>query len=173
MKNNIFRLLRYDLPLHFILFLTNWLPDLIIFIRFRGYLAHFFFKQCGKDLRLGRNITFYNPSNIYLGDHIYIAYGNWFSAGDKIVIDNEVLIGPYNVFTSSSYTKIRNSFRYGKHKRGDIHIQNGSWITSHCTITMGVKIGEGCLVAANSTVISNIKNGSLVGGSPAVKIKDI
>ncbi|MCO5259133.1 MAG: hypothetical protein M9916_03230 [Crocinitomicaceae bacterium] len=55
---NLIRLLRYDWPLHFVLLLTNWLPDNVVFLRLRGYLAHFFFLSCGKNLRLGRNLTF-------------------------------------------------------------------------------------------------------------------
>ncbi len=71
----MWRLLRYDLPLHFVLRLTNWLPDNVMFIRLRGRLARPFFKSCGTRLGLGRNITFYNPSKIEIGEDVYIGYG--------------------------------------------------------------------------------------------------
>jgi len=171
--NSLKRVLRYDLPLHFVLLLTNWLPDLIIFIRLRGYLASFFLGSCGKDFRLGRNITFYNPKNISIGNNVYIAYGNWFSAGEKIILEDEVVIGPYNVFASSNHTKDNGSFRYGKSQRNPIKVGFGTWIGAQCTITAGVEIGSGALVSANSTVLKNVDNNTLVGGSPAKKIKDV
>ena len=165
--------LRYDLPLHLVLLLTNWLPDLIIFIRLRGYLASFFFKQCGKNLRLGRNITFYNPIKIVLGNDIYIAYGNWFSAGEKITVHDEVIIGPYNVFASSNHTKSNGSFRDGDAIEKPIVIGEGTWIGAHCTITAGCSIGAGCLVAANSSVVSTFKEDVMLAGVPAKIIKEI
>jgi len=85
--NKLYRLLRYDIPMHFILLLTNWLPDNVIFIRLRGSLARPFFNHCGKRLGIGRNVVFYNPSNISIGNDVYIAYGNWFSSSFGVIID--------------------------------------------------------------------------------------
>lgn len=173
MKNNILRILKYDLPLHFVLLVTNWLPDLIIFIRFRGYLAHFFLGSCKKDLRLGRNITFYNPQNIHIGKNVYIAYGNWFSAGEKITIEDEVIVGPSCIFSSSQHTKINGSFRYGTALKNPICIGKGSWITAQCNILAGTNIGKGVLVATNSVTSGNLKSDMMYGGSPAKIIKEI
>lgn len=171
--NSLKRILRYDLPLHFVLLFTNWLPDLIIFIRFRGFLASFFLGNCGKNLRLGRSITFYNPQNINIGNNVYIAYGNWFSAGDKIVLENEVVVGPYNVFASSDHTKENNSFRYGKVRGKPINIGKGTWIGANCTITAGTNLGKGCLVAANSCITKSFEDNKMIAGIPAKFIKDI
>jgi len=171
--NGLKRILRYDLPLHMVLFLTNWLPDLIIFLRFRGFLASFFIGKCGKNLRIGRNITFYNPKNISIGNNVYIAYGNWFSAGGKITLDDEVILGPYNVFASSNHTKENGSFRFGPAADKDISIGFGTWIGANCTITAGVKIGKGSLVSANSCVVKNISDNVMVAGTPAKFIKDV
>ena len=86
-------LLRYEWPLHVVLLLTNWLPDNVIFLRLRGLLASFFLGECGDDLRLGRNVTFYNPSKIRIGSHVYLAYGCLCLAGDQpISIGDEVII---------------------------------------------------------------------------------
>lgn len=170
---NIKRLSRYDLPLHFVLLLTNWLPDMVVILRLRGYLAHFFLGQSGKNLRLGRNVTFYNPKNIFIGNDVYIAYGNWFSTGGRIVIGDEVIVGPYCVFASSNHTKINGSFRYGIPVNKPIHVGDGSWISGQCSILAGSRIGKGVLVAANSVVSGKIENSIMCGGSPARSIKKI
>lgn len=165
------KLLRYDWPMHFVLWLTNWLPDNVVVLRFRGYLASFFFFKCGKDLRLGRNITFYNPSKILLGDNIYIAFGCWFSASDKIEIENEVLIGPYCIFASSNHTRLNNSYRYGAPSRSPISIGKGSWLGGHCTVLKGVQVGRGGVVGANSVVNKSTPDNSLFAGNPGKVIK--
>lgn len=167
------RLLRYDWPLHFILVLTNWLPDNVQILRLRGILASPFFKSCGKNLRLGRNITFYNPSNITIGSNVYIALGNWFMAADTISIADEVLFGPYNVIVTSNHTMHEGSFRYGKSDRGPIAIGRGSWVGASCTILKGITIGEGSAVGANSLVIRDVPSFTVVGGNPAKELKKL
>jgi acetyltransferase-like isoleucine patch superfamily enzyme len=167
------RILRYEWPLHFVLVFTNWLPDNLIFLRFRGFLASFFFKKCGMDLRLGRNTSFYNPSRIVIGNHVYVAYGNWLCAGEVITIEDEVMIGPMNVIVSGNHTTEHGSFRYGKETFAPIIIGKGSWIASHCVITSGSKIGNGCLIAAHSVVKGELKDFGHYSGIPAQWVKSL
>jgi acetyltransferase-like isoleucine patch superfamily enzyme len=161
------RLIRHDWPLHFVLLLTNWLPDNVVFLRLRGALARPFLGHCGPNLRLGRNVTFYNPSQIDLGKDIYIAYGCWFMAGEKISVGDEVLFGPYCVVASSNHSRKGWSFRYGPAIKKPIEIAGGSWLAAHVTVTAGASIGKGCLIAANSVVTGKIDEYQLAGGAPA------
>jgi len=180
MKNEMGRLrmrrigrsLRYDWPLHVVLFMTAWLPDNVVFLRLRGWLAHWFLGSCGRDLRLGRGIVFYNPRNISIGHHVYVAYGTWFSAGAEIRLGNEVLVGPYCVFASSNHTRLNGSFRYGPARQAPISVETGVWIAAQATITAGSTIGEGSLVAAGSVVQSQIPSGSLAAGQPARVVRE-
>lgn len=173
MQSKLYRIFRYDWPLHFVLLSTAWLPDNVAILRLRGFFAHFFLGQCGKNLRLGRSITFYNPQNIYLGSDVYIAYGNWFSAGESITIGDEVIIGPYCIFSSSNHTKLNGSFRYGLPNSNPIRVGRGSWVAGQCTILAGSDIGQGVLVAANSVVKGMVEADIMCAGSPAKSIKPI
>jgi acetyltransferase-like isoleucine patch superfamily enzyme len=164
-------ILRYDWPLHLILLLTNWMPDNVIFLRIRGLLTRPFFGRCGSNLRLGRNLTFYNPSKIEIGNNVYIAEGNWFSAGERIQIGNEVMFGPKSVITSSSHTLLNGSYRYAPPKKRPIVIKNGSWIAAHCTITAGTLIQESVLVSANSVTRGEIPSNVVYGGNPGKIIR--
>jgi maltose O-acetyltransferase len=166
MKNN----LRYFWPMHFVLLLTNWLPDNVIFIRLRGFLASFFFKKCGKNLRIGRNITFYRPYDMELGNNIYIASGCWFNA--KIEIEDDVLFGPQCVISGSNHSLKNGSYRYGNvEEKGKVIIGYGSWISAMCTIVAGGKVGKSCLLASNSVLNKQMEDKSIYGGSPAKFIK--
>lgn len=173
MPAKLYRLLRYDWPLHFVLLFTNWLPNNVIFLRFRSWLVSPFFGKCGKDLRLGRSITFYNPSNIQIGSNVYIAKGCWFSAGFPIQIGDQVLFGPNVMVASSNHSKINGSFRYGKATGDFVIIGKGSWIAANSAITAGTVIGNGTAIGANSVVRGDILPDSLYAGNPAKYIKQV
>ena len=169
-----FRLLRYDWPLHFVLLFTNWLPDNTPCLALRGWLAHFFFGSCGRNLRLGRNVVFYNPRKIHLGSHIYAAYGCWFMGGAEIMIEDDAIFGPYCVIVSSNHQNGQGSFRYGIPKVAPIRVGRGSWVGAHVTITAGAEIGAGCLVAAGAVVTGKTyRPRHLVGGVPAREIRPL
>ncbi|MEO6818093.1 MAG: CatB-related O-acetyltransferase [Ginsengibacter sp.] len=55
--------------------------------------------------------------------------------------------------------------------KGDIIIGNDVWIGYNATIMAGVTIGDGAIIATNSTVIKNVTPYSIVGGNPAKEIK--
>ena len=170
--NKFYRLFRYDWPLHFVLLFTNWLPDNVFFIRLRGKLARPFFRTCGKRLGIGRNVTFYNPSKIEIGNDIYIAYGCWF--GGNIIIEDQVMFGPYCILAPSNHTLLNGSFRFSQNTDGLIRIKFGSWLGAH-SLVIGERsvLGSGSVLAANSLLNSIADDRSLYAGSPAKKIKEL
>ncbi len=165
---NIIRLVRYDWPLHFLLMFTNWMPDNIFILRFRGAIVRPFFKKCGKNLLLGRNVTFYNCSNISIGTNVAIAIGNWFMASNSITLEDEVTIGPYCVFVDATHSRGETgSFRFGKDSNAPIVIGNGTWIAAHVVISAGVSVGCKSLIVANAVVIKSVPEWAIVAGNPA------
>lgn len=174
MRHRLWHNLRYDWPLHFVLWLLNGLPDNVAFLRLRGWAARPFFGRCDGDLRLGRNLDIYNPGKIEIGKHVYIAFGCVLLAAEAIIIEDEVMFGPYVVTVAGNHTKENGSFRYGKPVEKPIKIGFGSWIGSHVTIAAGADIGQGCLVAANSIVVAGpTPINSMLAGNPAKVIKEI
>ncbi|MEJ5092611.1 Streptogramin A acetyltransferase [compost metagenome] len=55
--------------------------------------------------------------------------------------------------------------------KGDINIGNDVWIGYNATIMSGVTIGDGAIIATNSTVIKDVEPYAIVGGNPAHEIK--
>jgi len=165
------RLFRYDWPLHFVLLATNWLPDNVMFLRLRGRLARPFFGRCGVNLRLGRNVTFYNPAAICLGRDVYVAQGAWFMAGAPVNVGDEVLFGPYCVVASANHSRLNGSFRFAPAIHAPVVIGRGSWLGAHVTVVAGTEVGEGALIAANSVAVDKIPAHYLAAGQPARAIK--
>jgi virginiamycin A acetyltransferase len=56
-------------------------------------------------------------------------------------------------------------------QKGDINIGNDVWIGYNATIMAGVNIGDGAIIATNSTVTKDVEPYSIVGGNPAKLIK--
>ena len=55
--------------------------------------------------------------------------------------------------------------------KGDIIIGNDVWIGHNATIMAGVTIGDGAIIATNSTIVKNVAPYSIVGGNPGAEIK--
>ncbi|MCK8143426.1 CatB-related O-acetyltransferase [Flavobacterium sp. I-SCBP12n] len=55
--------------------------------------------------------------------------------------------------------------------KGNTEIGNDVWIGFNTTIMPGIKIGDGAIIASNSTVTKNVEPYSIVGGNPAKEIK--
>jgi virginiamycin A acetyltransferase len=55
--------------------------------------------------------------------------------------------------------------------KGDTIIGNDVWIGHKVIIMPGVKVGDGAIIATNSTVIKDVEPYSIVGGNPAKEIK--
>lgn len=55
--------------------------------------------------------------------------------------------------------------------KGNTVIGNDVWIGYNATIMPGVKIGDGAIIASNSTVTKDVKPYAIVGGNPANEIR--
>ena len=54
-----------------------------------------------------------------------------------------------------------------------VTIGNDVWIGGNVTILPGITIGDNVVVAAGAVVTKDVPPNTLVGGVPAIKIKDI
>jgi acetyltransferase-like isoleucine patch superfamily enzyme len=159
--------LRYALPLWFVQFLTNWLPDNRITIRLRGFLMSPFFGKCGRNLQVARNLTFLNSTGISIGRDVYIATGCWIDGIGGLTIEDEVEISPFVVITTSSHCFKNGSVRFGGARSGPVTVGRGSWLASHVTVVAGTKIGRGTIVGANAVVSRDLPDNVFAAGAPA------
>ncbi len=166
------RLLRYDWPLHFVLTILNFLPDNIIFLKLRGYFASFFFFKTGKNIQIGRDVTFYDPSKIIIGSNVYFAKGTWICGGEKIIIGSNILFAPYSIIVTSNH-KFKNGgyFNDQTTSSGNVIIDDGCWMGAHSVILGGSHLKSGTLIAANSVFKGSSEENSIYAGNPIKFIK--
>lgn len=55
--------------------------------------------------------------------------------------------------------------------KGDTVIGNDVWIGMNATIMPGIHVGDGAIIATNSTVVKDVKPYAIVGGNPAGEIR--
>jgi len=160
-----------EFPLWFIGLLTNWMPDIPLTCGLRGFLSRPFFKKCGCNFMYGSHVRFLSPHGLVIGDHVYIASGCWLGSKGEMILEDEVVIGPYCIIATGTHQFKNNSVRFAKAKRAPISIGKGTWLAAHVVVTPGVHIGSGNLVGANAVVIKSTPNNVLVGGVPAKVIR--
>lgn len=135
------------------------------------------------------NVKFINPNLISVGDYTEIkdnviiqSFGNVVIGkycqlnpfvviyGGEVFIGDNVMIAPHCMISSGNhdYKQLDKPMRFaGDFTKGPIVIENDVWIGANVTITDGVRIGEGAVVAANSCVVKDVLPYTIVGGVPA------
>ena len=118
-------------------------------------------------------------SSITIGDNCYIAPNTHITSINKITIGDNALIGRCVTITDNSHgqlvadqLKTSPAFR-PLYSKGEVVIGKNVWMCDKATITAGVTIGDGCIIAANAVVTKSVPPYSLVAGNPARVIKTI
>ena len=121
-----------------------------------------------------KNIRLFFGKNIQINDDVHI------TANEKVVIEDNVLIASKVYISDCSH---------GSYGRNDIHdyplsipkdrliysspviIKKNVWLGEHVSVLMGVTIGEGSIIGANSVVSRDIPAYVIAVGIPAKVIK--
>jgi acetyltransferase-like isoleucine patch superfamily enzyme len=105
---------------------------------------------------------------------VRVKYGKYCSFGDDIDV---ILVGHnVNLVTTYPFGTIHQdvfpfSNQFHPVINGDVVIGNDVWVGKGSTIMMGIKIGDGAIIAANSHVVKDVEPYSIVGGNPAKVLK--
>lgn len=139
-----------------------------------------------EGVKIGTNFTLLNNSiiectgvlrnlgdGLIIGNNVGIAQNCFIQVRGKVIIENDVIIGPnVSIFSENHvYDDPAIPISHQGEKRKGVIIKEGVWIGTKATILDGVTIGEKSIVAAGSIVNKNVPPFSIVGGIPAKVIK--
>ena len=119
----------------------------------------------------------YKPGDakIIIGNNVSLNFNVMINAdgGGRIIIGNDVMIGPYTVMRAANHRldDIEKSMIKQGHVPGKITIKDDVWLGAHVTILPNVTIGESTVIGAGSVVTSDIPPFSIAVGAPAKVIK--
>lgn len=116
-----------------------------------------FYTDCGKNIRIGKNV-FINSCCCFQDQ-------GGISIGDGSLIGHCVVIATIN-------------HDFAPERRGDeymkpVAIGKNVWIGAHATVLPGVSIGDGAVIAAGAVVTKDVPAGVVAGGVPARIIRKL
>ncbi len=135
----------------------------------------------------GELMTFGHGGKITIGKYCYVGEGSKIWSGSKISIGDRVLIShQVNIFDNLTHP-ISAAERHKQFKNiitighpGELNVQDNPifihddvWIGCLSIVLRGVTIGEGAIVGAGSVVTKNVAPWTIVGGNPAIIIREI
>lgn len=101
----------------------------------------FFFNDLDAELRIGKNF--------------YINRNGYIACSKKIIIGDNVTIGPNCVIVDSDHNFLSED-RKNEYTKGEILIGNNVWIGANCVILKNVKIGDNAVISAGSIVSKDV-----------------
>ncbi|MBZ9625186.1 acetyltransferase [Clostridium sp. FP2] len=112
--------------------------------------------------------------NCKIGDNVHIVANEKVIIGDNCLMASKIFIsdtshGEYANVTVDSSPDVPPDER--TLYMSPVSIGNNVWIGENVCILLGVSIGDGCIIGANSVVNRDIFNNCMVAGSPARVIK--
>jgi virginiamycin A acetyltransferase len=110
----------------------------------------------------------FTGDKLIIGKFCMIASGVKFIMNGANHLTDSLSTYPFAIF-GKAWEKAMEGKTYPN--KGDIIIGNDVWIGHNATIMAGVIVGDGAIIATNSTVVKNVEPYSIVGGNPAKEIR--
>ena len=113
-------------------------------------------------------------NSLKIGDNVGINHYCFIGVRGNVTIGNNVIFGPrVNVFSENhNFDKLDIPIKHQGVTKEDTIIGNDVWIGANVSIMPGVRIGNGCVIAAGSVITKDVPNFSVAAGVPAKIIKN-
>lgn len=146
--------------------------------RFRHAAIHFMSDGCtvriGGGTRMSTVLAVQDGGSIIIGRRtLFTAAGRIMAAeGRRITIGHRCLVSDVRMRTSDSHSIIDAETRERLNPARDIRVGNNVWIAEDVRIYKGAQIGDGCVIAARSTVTRTMPPRTLCAGTPARVVRE-
>ena len=107
-------------------------------------------------------------NNVGIGEFAYLGGAGSLEIGDECIVGQYFSCHPEN----HNHQDLNQAIRHQGVSRKGIKIGKNCWIGSKVTILDGVKIGNGCIIAAGSVVTKSFSENLIIGGVPAKILKN-
>jgi acetyltransferase-like isoleucine patch superfamily enzyme len=125
-------------------------------------------------IRIPENVHFWEPWNVKVGKNVRFGKYSQINAAGKIIIGNDVMMGPCIMITTMKHGTKNSEAPMQKQKSesGIVEINNDVWIGGHVSIMSDIVISAATIIGAGSVVTkTTINTNSIYAGCPAKFIK--
>jgi len=124
-----------------------------------------------KRLGFGGGSSIYDSACVFgdvvIGKNVWIGPWVMLDGSGGLTIGNHVSISAgVQIYTHDTVHRALSGGTLPIRKRR-VKIGSNVYIGSQCIIAQGVRIGDRCVISANSLVLDDIPNATIVGGNPA------
>lgn len=139
----------------------------------RNWSAPYVLKNFGKASVILDGTVLRKPENISIGANSSLQNHCYLSGEGGIDLSDNVRVAPHCAFFSTSHNLDRIDAPICEQglTKAPIVVEDDVWIGCHSVILMGVTIGKGSVIGANSLVNGDIPPYSIAAGSPARVIR--
>lgn len=146
----------------------NWSYVLIPY-PFRKWYLRCFGIKIGKNSSIHRGCKFFHVGKLQIGENSVVNFGCYLDNRRGITIGNNVGIA----HNTKIYTLGHNiDSPLFESKGAPVVIEDDAFVFSNSLIMPGVTIHRGAIVLAGSVVTKDVEEWTIVGGNPAIKIKE-
>lgn len=111
--------------------------------------------------------------NIEFGDKFYANHNCVFLDVNKIIIGDNVMLGPAVQLYTATHPREASKRNSGRELGFPLKIGSNAWLGGGVIVNPGVTVGEGAVIGAGSVVTKNIPPGVVAAGNPARVIRKI
>jgi len=146
----------------------------ILFVLKKKLLKHIAKYSPGYGLRIWilRKCNYQIGKDIYIGED-FIIIDDLKDPQIHLTIGDRASISPRVTFVLHTQPNGSRIAEFVNSRKGKINIGQDAWIGTGAVILPDVTIGEGAVVGANSVVTGDVPPYTVVGGTPAKKIKKV
>lgn len=130
----------------------------------------------GEGTSVCGGVQFFGGGSVTIGRGCWIGINTKFytSPNGDVTIGDYCDIAPDTCFMNGSHEMGDSRRRAGPGRSENIEVGPGTWIGVRSTLLGGSRIGSGCMVAANSLVLSRaVEPNTLLAGVPARAIRQL
>lgn len=131
-------------------------------------------------IRIGHNSLvaqgcYIGSERVEIGDNVFINIRCFLDGSGRVVIGDFARIAPYVKILTVNHPLEPSVIRRqpGRDFPATTVIGRGCWIGASAVILAGVKVAEGCVVAAGAVVTSDTQPNGLYAGVPARRMRDL
>ena len=126
----------------------------------------------GPDVEIRHHCVIELAGTLVVDGPALLCHGTTIHCDDRVAIGSRSVVGEYATIADSAHFHGEDGGWFLDNVRSaPVVLGRDVWLAAKATVTSGVRLGDGAVVGANSTVVHDVPGGAFVSGVPAVLVR--